>query len=170
MGIVAARATTSRRTHAVCTFSGRISNNILSIFRHLFPWFKVWHVIGECRAERYNSAIRDCAARVIGYPFTVPFVCLSVGYKVGVAKCVRHSYNSTTSTRSDSNCSTTSSLRSSKHPECSAFPLALRGARFALLLLERFSSELESEAKGMLTLPINVIIGENDVRSIRMHG
>ena len=82
------------------------------------------------RALQLSDSRLRC--KMIGFLFTVPFVFLSVGYKVGVAKCVRHSYNSSTSTRSDTNCSTTSSLRSSKHPECSAFPLHLPSAAPAL--------------------------------------
>jgi hypothetical protein len=46
-------------------------------------------------------------------------------------------------------------------PERSAFPLALCGTHVAFLLLEQFS-ELEAEAKDILTLLIRLIIGETD--------
>ena len=38
------------------------------------------------------------------------------------------------------------------HFSCSAFPLAPRGTRVAFLLNKQFSSELETEAKVILTL------------------
>jgi hypothetical protein len=44
----------------------------------------------------------------------------------------------------------------------SAFPLSLRGTRVAFLLLKQFPSELETEAKAILTLLIKLIIGETD--------
>jgi len=46
--------------------------------------------------------------------------------------------------------------------ERSAFPLALRGTRVVFLLLKQFSSELEKEAKVILTLLIKLIRGETD--------
>jgi hypothetical protein len=43
-----------------------------------------------------------------------------------------------------------------------AFPLSPRGTRVAFLLLKQFPSELETEAKVILTLLIKLIIGETD--------
>jgi hypothetical protein len=42
------------------------------------------------------------------------------------------------------------------------FPLSLHGTRVAFLLLKQFPSELETEAKVILTLLIKLIIGETD--------
>jgi Guanine nucleotide exchange factor in Golgi transport N-terminal len=44
----------------------------------------------------------------------------------------------------------------------SAFPLSLRATRVAFFLLKQFPSELETEAKVILTLLIKLIIGETD--------
>jgi hypothetical protein len=49
-----------------------------------------------------------------------------------------------------------------KHSERSACPLSLRGTRIIFLLLKQFSSELETEAEVILTLPIKLISGETD--------
>jgi Guanine nucleotide exchange factor in Golgi transport N-terminal len=43
-----------------------------------------------------------------------------------------------------------------------AFPLALRDTRVAFLLLKQFPSELETEAKVILTLLIKLIFAETD--------
>jgi hypothetical protein len=46
------------------------------------------------------------------------------------------------------------------HSGCSAFPLALRGARVDFLFLKQFSYELETEAEVILTLITPKVVTE----------